>query len=147
MPGSWICIDASLVVRLVTDPGDQLVRPQWEQWESDGRRFAAPPLIYFEVTNAIYQYHRHELIGDKSVKLSLEAALSLPIRIQWDIHLHRNALSLAQHHSLAATYDAHYLALAELLEAEFWTMDRRLFKAVGTELPWVKLLHGEVKGE
>ncbi len=147
MPGSWICIDASLVVRLVTDPGDQLVRPQWEQWESDGRRFAAPPLIYFEVTNAIYQYHRHELIGDKSVKLSLEAALSLPIRIQWDIHLHRNALSLARHHSLAATYDAHYLVLAELLEAEFWTMDRRLFKAVGAELPWVKLLHGEVKGE
>lgn len=140
MPNSWICVDASLVVRLVADPNDQLVRSQWEQWESDGLRFAAPALIYFEVTNAIYQYQRHGLLSAKSVQLALEAALTLPIRIQWDSDLHRNALSLSQHYSLAATYAAHYLALAELLVADFWTMDRRLFEAVGTDLLWVKLL-------
>ena len=141
MPNSWICVDASLIVCLVADPNDRLVRPQWEQWDGDGLRFAAPSLIYFEVTNAIYQYQRHGLLSAKSVQLALEAALALPISLHGEADLHRNALSLSQRYSLAATYDAHYLALAELLEADFWTMDRRLFDAVRTNLQWVKLLH------
>ena len=37
-------------------------------------------------------------------------------------------------------YDAHYLALAERLGAEFWTADRRLQQAVGATLLWVRLL-------
>lgn len=37
-----------------------------------------------------------------------------------------SALDLAERLSLSATYDAHYLALAEWLGAEFWTADQRL---------------------
>lgn len=140
MPNSWICVDASLVVRLVTDPNDRLVRSQWEQWESDGQRFAAPALIYFEVTNAIYQYQRYDRLSAKSGQLALEAALALPITLHSDVDLHQYALNLTQRYSLAATYDAHYLALAELLGTDFWTLDRRLFDAVGTDLRWIKLL-------
>ena len=36
--------------------------------------------------------------------------------------------------------DAHYLALAQRLGAEFWTADRRLVQAVQATLPWVNLV-------
>lgn len=39
-----------------------------------------------------------------------------------------------------ATYDAHYLALADQLGAEFWTTDRKLVRAVQPSLPWVRLV-------
>jgi predicted nucleic acid-binding protein len=42
-----------------------------------------------------------------------------------------------------ATYDTHYLVLAEYLACEFWTADERLANAVRGELPWVRWL-GEV---
>jgi hypothetical protein len=42
--------------------------------------------------------------------------------------------------SLPAAYDAHYLALAERVGAEFWTTDRRLANKVREALPWVHLL-------
>ena len=37
----------------------------------------------------------------------------------------------------AAAYDSFYLALAEGLQCDLWTADRRLFNAV--DLPWVHL--------
>jgi hypothetical protein len=40
---------------------------------------------------------------------------------------------------IGATYDAHYLAVAEQEKADFWTIDRRLVSAVAAELPWVNL--------
>lgn len=39
-------------------------------------------------------------------------------------------MQLARQFNLPAAYDAHYLALAERLEAELWTLDRKLFNAV-----------------
>jgi len=47
---------------------------------------------------------------------------------------------LATHFNRPTAYDAHYLALAEMLGCEFWTADRRLYNAVKEELPWVKWL-------
>ncbi len=57
-----------------------------------------------------------------------------------EMELHQQALLLAQRFSLSATYDAHYLALAEKMNAEFWSADRRLIQRVQSALPWVNLL-------
>lgn len=57
-----------------------------------------------------------------------------------DIQLHQQALKIATTYRLPATYDAHYLALAERLNIELWTADRRLFNAVHSSLIWVKML-------
>ena len=48
--------------------------------------------------------------------------------------------SLAARFNRPAAYDAHYLALAEMMNCEFWTADRRLFNVVKDELPWVRWL-------
>ena len=56
----------------------------------------------------------------------------LPIKLFGDADLHIQAVQLASRYGLLATYDAHYLALADHLEAELWT-------AVESELLWVRL--------
>ena len=138
MSSSWICVDASLVVRLVADAADVSVHGLWERWSADNQRIAAPTLLFYEVTNALYQYERHGLLTAGSVQLAQGAALELPIDLYGGVTLHRRALELAQRFSLSATYDAHYLAVAEELEAELWTADRRLVGAVSGSLSWVR---------
>ena len=59
-----------------------------------------------------------------------------------DGELHERAIHLAERYSLNAAYDAHYLALADRLGAEFWTADRRLANSVRHELEWVRLVEG-----
>lgn len=62
------------------------------------------------------------------------------MRICAPIGLHHRAWERAYRFKQPAAYDAHYLALAEMLGCEFWTADRRLHNAVKDELPWVKWL-------
>lgn len=148
MSNSPLCVDANLVIRLVADPRDEAVRQMWEQWDADHRQIAAPTLLYYEVSNALYRYQHAGVMSPSSVDLALRAALALPVHLYGHgdeghpSELHRRALRLARRLSLPAAYDAHYLALADWLGAEFWTADQRLARAVQGELPWV---HG-VKG-
>jgi predicted nucleic acid-binding protein len=140
MSSSWLCVDANLVIRLVTDPAAEAVQHLWEQWDAERRQVAAPALLYYEVTNALYRYQKLGLIGPSAVQQALEAALALPLRLYAEADLHWRALELAGRLSLPAAYDAHYLALAEWLGAEFWTCDGRLARVVQAALPWVRLV-------
>lgn len=137
MPSSWICIDASLVVRLMVNPPGTDVRPLWERWKAARTPLAAPTLIYFEVANALYRYEKQGLFGPETTDSALEAALSLPVRLYGETTLHHRAVELARRFALPASYDANYLALAERLGTELWTCDRRLANRV--QQPWVRL--------
>jgi predicted nucleic acid-binding protein len=64
--------------------------------------------------------------------------LAVPIRLQAPETLYDRALVLADEHHLPAAYDAHYIALAELLRATLWTADQRLLRALGGRLPFVR---------
>ncbi|MFM5981301.1 MAG: type II toxin-antitoxin system VapC family toxin [Sphaerospermopsis kisseleviana] len=50
------------------------------------------------------------------------------------------ALTLAKNLNLSAAYDAHYLALSQLLNAEFYTADKRLYNSVKSSLNWVHFI-------
>jgi predicted nucleic acid-binding protein len=140
MNSSPLCVDANLVIRLVADPGDELVRATWETWDAQHRRIAAPTLLFYEVSNVLYRYRRAGMMSSAAVRLALRAALALPLRLYGEPGLHARALDLAERFSLPAAYDAHYLALADWLGAELWTVDFRLARAVQDELPWVRVL-------
>ena len=140
MNNSWLCVDANLVIRLVADPAAESVQRLWEQWDAERRRLAAPTLLYYEVANALYRYQRLGLMSASAVRLAFKAALALPLQLYGDADLHWQALELADRLALPAAYDAHCLALAERLGGEFWTADRRLVRAVQTDLPWVHLV-------
>jgi len=129
-----------MVVRLVTDPADQAVSAMWSEWGSRRQPIAAPALLPYEVTNALYRYQKLGYMTSESVELLLKAALALPVKLYGDLELHECARGLAERFSLPAAYDAHYLALAEWLNGEFWTTDIRLARVVQSALPWVHLV-------
>lgn len=140
MRNSPICVDASVVVRLVVPSGDSLARDRWEQWSADSRTLIAPTLLYYEVANALYQYRRSRQLSAEAVGAALQAAQSLSVELLAEPDLHELSLKIADQFELSATYDAHYLALSASLRAEFWTADRRLCRRVQQDLPWVHLL-------
>ncbi len=47
------------------------------------------------------------------------------------------AMKLAHSCGLPASYDAHYLALAEYEQCDYWTNDMRLLNVVKGKLDWV----------
>ena len=69
MPNSWICVDANLVTRLVLAPDDQPVQQLWQQWQLDKRQLAAPTLLRYEVTNALYRYQKQGLLSEEIVRI------------------------------------------------------------------------------
>jgi predicted nucleic acid-binding protein len=110
----------------------------FELFGRDGIKIGA--LVHYEILNALYQYERHGKLSKEIVSEAFEVALGLPIRLYSDTALHLRAIQLARQFALPACYDAHYLALAERLDAELWTCDARLVTKVGAALPWVHLV-------
>jgi len=138
---SPVCLDANLVVRLVVDdPLGERITSLLRSWVSDARPILAPTLLYFEVSNALHRYRRHGLLTSAAAEEALAAALALPIRLHAEPRLHRQALQMAERFNLAAAYDSHYLALAEILGAQFWTADSKLVRALGSAPDWIHLL-------
>ena len=137
---SPLCVDASIVVRLVTVSEPNPVRTIWIRWLSEGLHFAAPRLLRYEVTNALHRIRRDGELSDHAAQAVLRVALDQPIQLYDDEHLHPRALELSSRLNRPATYDAHYLALAEHLGCDFWTLDERLYNSVRHQLPWVRLV-------
>ena len=135
---SPVCRDANMVIRLVTDPADDIVRAAWDRWDTGGRLIVAPLLLRDELTDTLHRMSRGTAprlaIGDLS-----RAAFALPIRILAGETLHAHAAHIATRSNLPAASDAHSVALAERLDAEFWTTGQRLASSVGRALPWVRL--------
>jgi predicted nucleic acid-binding protein len=138
---STVCVDASLVVRRVTSQSDPF-HAQWDLWEQKNSRLVAPSLLYYEVTNGLYRYEKAGILPLEAVNKALEAALALPIELFGDAELHRQAKNQAKKYKLPASYEAHYLALAERLDIDLWTADARLFNTLQPfKIDWIKLAH------
>jgi predicted nucleic acid-binding protein len=136
-----VCLDASVIIRYLTSTDSQSIYQQsWNQWKSRGDILVAPTLIMYEIANA---FHRAVIAGQltsREAEAFLEQAFNLGLRLYGDSQLHREALKIAEQYSLRATYDAHYLALAQRLGINFWTADQRLYNTVNNSLNWVYLL-------
>jgi len=96
--------------------------------------------MLYEISNVLYQYVKVGYLHSEEATQALEAILALKITLYGDGPLHHRALRIAQELSLPAAYDAHYLALCERLNADFWTADKRLYNSVHEALPWVHWL-------
>lgn len=120
---SRVVCDASALVALLLDGGAD------GRWVADtlaGAELAAPSLVSFESANII---RRHELAGLVSRDQAAQAhADLLDLAIEHWPHeiLARRVWELR--HNLS-TYDASYVALAELTGATLVTLDRRISRA------------------
>jgi len=141
MPRSPVCIDASIVVALVTPEGQsEKALALWGEWMRAGVEIIAPTLLRCEVASALWRKVVRNVMGLEDARRCLQEALSLDIEFLDPPELPLRAFDLAARFRRPAAYDAHYLALAELMKAEFWTADERLCNAVRKEFPHIRWL-------
>ena len=128
-----VVVDASVAVKwLVREPHSEEALELLASWAESGLTLVAPHLLAPEVTNAL---HRRVVDGELTVAEasgSVDLLLSSGIQFQEAPGIHVRALELASALEQGAVYDVHYLALAEALECDLWTADRRFHRAVGT---------------
>lgn len=136
VPPATICLDASVVVRWLLDREVFRVASLVES----ECRLVAPPLMRYEVTNALYQITKAGGLTVPTAEELLDMLVTLPIELVNLAHNHQRALSIAHRYRSGAAYDAHYVALAQHLGAELWTADKRLYNAVHPHLDFVHLV-------
>ncbi|MEM8642926.1 MAG: hypothetical protein AAGG51_29535 [Cyanobacteria bacterium P01_G01_bin.54] len=73
----------------------------------------------------------------------MNIALGWNISLDGEAELHHCALALARQFERPATYDFHYLVLAEQLAAEFWSSNRRLIQFVQPTFTWSYLVEAQ----
>jgi predicted nucleic acid-binding protein len=120
-----VVCDASALVALLLDSGPD---GRWVTEALTAAELAAPSLVAFEAANII---RRHELAGligtDQAVQAHADL-LDLTIE-HWPYEvLAARAWELRPNLS---SYDASYVALAELIRATLVTLDRRIGRAPG----------------
>ena len=136
-----VVIDASVALKLLLpEEGSDAVRRLWGQWVSQAVEVVAPFLIAFEVPSVL----RNKVFRGELPPEAGEAAF-VAFRTQEISLLHPDGMDertweLAKQWKLPACYDAAYLALAELVDAELWTADRKFATALRKKARRVRLI-------
>jgi predicted nucleic acid-binding protein len=133
-----VVIDASVVVKVViaeefSNQSEALIADS----RAAGRLLIAPPHLVSEVTNAIYRQARDGNITASEAEQALRKFLEIPFVFGWSQELCHRALIFALPYRLTRVYDTIYALLAQELEVEFWTADRRFIEAIGSNASWV----------
>lgn len=112
-----LVIDASVALPASASPdGFQLFRED----------LVAPPLLWSEVRSVLHEaVWRHD-VSEEQARRGLEAFARSGVRERRHRRLGATAWRIANELGSAKTYDAEYLALAELSGCQLVTLDRRL---------------------
>lgn len=122
---------------VLRDSLEERAEALWMRCLNDSVAVIVPPLFRAEVTSVLREREYRGDLEPGEASAALDIALEWPL-IPWepDGQLQRRAYELAVRYNLPKTYDAQYLAVADLLGCELWTADRRLVRGVGA--PWVR---------
>jgi predicted nucleic acid-binding protein len=124
-----VVCDASALVALLLDAGPD------GRWATDELRYAdlaAPSLIDYETANIIRRHERAARISSDQAAQAHTDLLDLPIE-HWPYELLASRAWQLRHN--LSSYDASYVALAELISTTLITLDRRLAAAPGLQCP------------
>ncbi|MFH0774502.1 MAG: type II toxin-antitoxin system VapC family toxin [bacterium] len=136
-----VCVDASVVIKLVISENDsEKVEKLWADWISNKVEITAPFLLALETGSVLRNRVWRKEITQEEGETAFEITQSLKIAFLNPDFLYKTAWGLAKQFNLPTIYDSCYLALAQILEAPFWTADMKLYHAVGNKLKWVKWL-------
>jgi predicted nucleic acid-binding protein len=120
-----IVVDCSAVVDALTlvEGSDELMGYLQSQ------QLHAPPLIDYELVNALRGMVRGGVISEARARDAIEDFDELPLN-RWPAGALLQLRALELRHNLTA-YDASYVALAEVLHCPLITRDERLARATG----------------
>lgn len=135
-----IVVDANLCVALIVPlPYSEAAAQRWHSWETERVSLYAPLLWEYEVVSALRKAIVARLINQEETKSALQRLFVLGVKaISPDVELHRSALQWSERTGQPVAYDGQYLALAETLQADLWTADKRLIDTLKSQnLPWL----------
>jgi len=120
-----VVVDSSALVALVADAGGLSA---WATGQVAGRRLTAPHLAPFEAANVLRRHAQNGQLQPMEATLAHADLLALPLQL-WPYEPLADRAWELRHN--VTSYDATYVALAELLGATLVTLDRRLATAPG----------------
>jgi predicted nucleic acid-binding protein len=123
------------MTRFVIDSGTTLHLATASVEVSPDHKLHAPTLWRSETLSALYQAVQR---GDLTVEAAREQLAyigRLKIRLLGDAVLRRRAWEVAEQLDLATTYEAEYVALAQLQKCTLVSTDKRWLKRVGNLVP------------
>ncbi|MDT8370188.1 MAG: type II toxin-antitoxin system VapC family toxin [Longimicrobiales bacterium] len=121
-----LVVDASVVVAALVDAGPI---GEWAEEIVAAEHLVAPHLMPVEVADILRRAQRAGEITPDTAALAHVELGALPVDLFPYDPVASRAWALRKHVTM---YDAGYLALAELLDADLATLDRRLTRAPGT---------------
>jgi predicted nucleic acid-binding protein len=137
-----VVVDANILIAfsLADEPLHGQAGQILSSWAAARTTLAAPRLFRSEVTavvrKAVYQRRMSYEQGSRM----LARLLIYAIEFHEDDVLLISAYELAELFHRPRAYDTQYLALAQRLACEFWTVDERLFNAVKDRFPLIRWL-------
>lgn len=121
----WV-VDANIAVNSALNLSETLEH-FWNRINQEQVTICAPRLWMSETTSAVRTYLARDQINAEEAEQALQTIHALGVEIiDEDKALCLRAFELAGMLGQSKAYDAFYLAIAEKLEAEFWTADERL---------------------
>jgi predicted nucleic acid-binding protein len=136
-----VVVDASVVLKLLLpEEHSETVHRVWSRWVERDTELVAPFLLAYEVVSVL----RNKVVRGELTPEGGDAAFvafrSQEIALRHPDGIEEKAWALAKTWKLHTTYDATYLALAELLDYELWTADRRFAAQVGKKAPGLRVI-------
>jgi len=136
-----IVVDANISAgAIITINGMENAPLLFKEWNIEKRNLFAPEWWRSEVIAIFRKHVFHKLITSKEAHQAVKDLESLEVTtLPIDTLLYHNALDWAEKIGQSKIYDSVYLALAESLNAEFWTADQRLLNSArAVKINWVK---------
>ncbi len=138
---SWVVADssiflASILQEKLTAKAVSLIK----FWATNNVTLAAPSLFQYEIIAVLRKNVYLGRISQQEAIKGRDILLLQPIQFVLDDDLLRRAFDLSTRFNRSTAYDSQYLAVAERLGCDFWTVDEKLYNSVANDLTWVKWL-------
>jgi predicted nucleic acid-binding protein len=123
-----VVVDANLLVALVSgDPRGNKVFQHFTDWLTHNVDIHAPSLARYETANALTRLVAGAAFPADKVEEAWNNISILPITYH-ELTDAKRAIEIAIALNRQTAYDASYIALAESLNAELWTLDGPLYR-------------------
>jgi predicted nucleic acid-binding protein len=138
-----VVVDASVALKwvLFEEFNDQ-ARALYEAALHAHRPLLVPPHFFSEVTSALYQRTRTREPARHLTEDEAQEALTRFSRFHVQTaapeDLYERAFLFAREHRLPSLYDSIYVVLAEMMDVQLWTADRRLFTTAAPAASWMR---------
>lgn len=138
-----IVIDCSILIKweLQDEDDTEAALELLQDWRAGVIEFHAPDLLPSEIGSAFLGALRRGRVTAAQARASVRGLLSIAYCLWPSELLVERAFEIADQYN-QRIYDCFYVALAEQVETEFWTVDTRIANALSFHFPFVRRIAG-----